>query len=172
MLFCWPTFYELAASPSRWRVKTNLSPVYQDLSRHVRDTCVRDVTVLLYQADRQCLLTLQVRRLSSQGPHRDEWGARSELKIPEPYAQFYIFSTSQPSVAVWGRRYVLADWHPNRWRTSRKYSRFITYPCRMGQTLQINCFGLGQLLNNLRHNCLLTLKINPYTAKARPHSRF
>ena len=73
---------------------------------------------------------------------------------------------------IWGRRYVLADWHPNRWRTSRKYSRFITYPCRMGQTLQINCFGLGQLLNNLRHNCLLTLKINPYTAKARPHSRF
>ena len=46
-------------------------------------------------------------------------------KIPnhtEPYALFYIFST-----AVRGCRYVLADKHPNRCRTLRKYSRIITY---------------------------------------------
>ena len=45
----------------------------------------------------------------------------------EPYALFYIFSTNQPFVAVQGWRYVLADRHPNRCRTLRKYSRIITY---------------------------------------------
>ena len=45
----------------------------------------------------------------------------------EPYALFYIFSTNHPFVAVRGWRYVLADRHPNRWRTLRKYSRIITY---------------------------------------------
>ena len=48
-------------------------------------------------------------------------------KIPEPYALFYIFSTNLPFVAVRGWRYVLADRHPNRCRTLRKYSRIITY---------------------------------------------
>ena len=43
------------------------------------------------------------------------------------YALFYIFSTNQPFVAVRGWRYVLADRHSNRCRTSRKYSRIITY---------------------------------------------
>ena len=48
-------------------------------------------------------------------------------KIPEPYALFYIFSTNQPFVAFRGCRYVLADRHPNRCRTLRKYPRIITY---------------------------------------------
>ena len=34
--------------------------------------------------------------------------------------------------------HILADWHPNRCRTLRKYSRIITYPCRIDQTLRIN----------------------------------
>ena len=64
-------------------------------------------------------------------------------KIPEPYrytytkyeiytnlyALFYIFSTNKPFVAVRGWKYVLADRHPNRCRTLRKYSHIITYHC-------------------------------------------
>ena len=69
--------------------------------------------------------------LANQTPHRDVWGARSEWKKSpnhtEPYELFYIFSTNQPFVAVRGWRYVLADRHPNRCRTLRKYSRIITY---------------------------------------------
>ena len=45
----------------------------------------------------------------------------------ETYALFYIFSTNQSFVAVRGWRYVLAERHPNRCHTLRKYSRIITY---------------------------------------------
>ena len=58
-------------------------------------------------------------------------------KIPEPYAQFYIFSPNQSFVVVLRRRYVLADWISNHCSTLRKHSRTNTYPCRTGQTLRI-----------------------------------
>ena len=78
-------------------------------------------------------------------------------KIPEPYAQFYIFSANQPFVTVRGKRYVLANWHPNRCRTLRKYCRIITYPCSIGQTLQINVPYLNVCLHHVYvpavHSC-------------------
>ena len=52
-------------------------------------------------------------------------------KITKPYLQFYIFPPSQPFVAVRGRIYVLADWHPNRCRTLRKHTRIISPPLDM-----------------------------------------
>ena len=48
-------------------------------------------------------------------------------KYPNHTHDFTFLSTNQPFLAVRGRRYVRADWKPNRCRTLRKYSRIIRY---------------------------------------------
>ena len=62
-------------------------------------------------------------KIANQAPHHNACMGRTiRMKIPQTYAQFYIFSPNQPSVEVRGRTYVLADWHRNRCCTLQKHS--------------------------------------------------
>ena len=71
------------------------------------------------------------------------------LKNPRtiPNHMHIFFSTNQPFAAARVRRYVLADSHPSRCHTLRKYSRIITYPFRISQIL------LGINLPYLAYTC-------------------
>ena len=72
-------------------------------------------------------------------------------KIPEPYAQFYIFSPNQSFVVVLRRRYVLATAVPYESTPAP------IHPCRTGQTLRIY---------------LHTLRTSPNEQCARRYARY
>ena len=76
--------------------------------------------------------------LSSQVPHRDEWGAQSERKKARTIRTILSFLNESAIRGGSGKRYVLADWHPNRCRTLWKYRRINTKSCRMGRALSKN----------------------------------
>ena len=116
-------WYQLKRCNPRW-LKDGSQAFLQTLTRHWG----------------QVVLALKALKYASinQTPHRDEWGARSEWKNLRAIRIILHFLYESAIRGGSGQEIRACDWHPNRCRTLRKYSRIITYPCRMGQTLRIN----------------------------------
>ena len=84
-------------------------------------------------------------------------------KIPEPYRTIRIILHFLYESAIRGSSgqvIVLADWNPSRCSTLRKYSRIITYPCCIGQTLRINLPCLTYALTVFTYQPYTVARIN------------